>query len=132
MEIVGVLVISVLCFAGAVSITGSESLDSPCSTTFKGCSIDKGVCVCEETIDCTNPYPYKDLHECKKDMKGELDKCRREPCTNGQCVQVKLDQSRRWECFCAGSGFYGKKCEKKCPPFDREKLPYDYPSDCVY
>jgi len=111
----------------------SRSTVNQCNTTFRGCSIDKGLCVCSETVDCVNPYPYKDIHQCKKDIKGELDKCRREPCLHGQCVQAKHDEARRWECSCAGSGFYGKKCEKTCPEYENiEKLPSDYPSDCIY
>jgi len=106
--------------------------EETCGTTFQGCSVEKGECVCGELVDCTNPYPYKDLAQCTKDIKGLLDKCRREPCAHGQCVQTKQDLTRRWECACAGSGFYGRKCEIECPAYDKESLPVDYPSDCVY
>jgi len=110
----------------------TPDVSDKCTTLFRGCSLDKGVCVCDETVDCSNPYPYKDLIQCNKDIKGLLDKCRRDPCLHGQCVQAKHDLTRRWECSCAGSGFYGKKCEIKCPIYEKENLPVDYPSDCVY
>lgn len=106
--------------------------DQKCSTVFKGCNIEKGQCVCGQTVDCQNPYPYKDESQCQKDIKGDLNKCKKDPCVHGQCVQSTHDHSRRWECSCSGSGYYGKKCELKCPPFDKAPLPGDYPTDCIY
>jgi len=125
------LIVAVVC-AGIVQSRVIDSASEDCDKRFKGCSIEKGECVCGEQVGCANPYPYKDQRQCIKDIKGELDKCKREPCEHGQCLQAKHDDARRWECFCSGSGFYGKKCEIKCPAYDKKHVTADYPSDCVY
>jgi len=137
MEYKIILCLSLSCLlAGATAAPSKEEASEvskeKCSTLFSGCSVDSGECVCGETIDCQNPFPYKDIKQCKKDLKGLLDKCLREPCEHGQCVQAKKDQSRRWVCSCAGSGFYGKKCEIECPTYDEDKVEKGFPSDCIY
>jgi len=111
---------------------GRSAASNACDSQWSGCSVERGECVCGDSVACSNPYPYKDLAQCTKDIKGLLDKCRREPCVHGQCVQTRLDLTRRWECACAGSGYHGRKCELECPTYNKESLPVDYPSDCVY
>lgn len=46
-------------------------LEKACDTVFKGCSIEKGQCVCSQAVDCHNPFPYKDENQCMKDIKGK-------------------------------------------------------------
>ncbi|KAK2155167.1 hypothetical protein LSH36_247g03025 [Paralvinella palmiformis] len=106
----------------------------PCTTVYKGCKLQAGDCVCESTTACINPYPYINEHQCEKDISGTLDKCRKDPCLHGQCVQVKKDDGyRKWECSCSGSGYFGRRCDKECPPLKKDDpIPENYPTDCIY
>ncbi|ELU13634.1 hypothetical protein CAPTEDRAFT_224801 [Capitella teleta] len=103
-----------------------------CKTLHEGCNIERGQCACGSKQGCSSPYVYKNEHQCHKDLKGEYDKCKRHPCVHGQCVQMKQGGVRRWHCSCSGSGFYGKKCDIECPIADKDNLPVDFPTDCIY
>lgn len=60
------------------------------------------------TMKCFNTKSIRSLS-----FSGENDKCLiKEPCVHGQCVQVNLDGKRKWQCACAGTGFFGRKCEE--------------------
>lgn len=98
----------------------------------KGCKVEKGECVCGRVAGCESPFPYNSHHQCSKDLQGNFNKCRRAPCENGVCVQIKKSGVRKWECSCSGSGYYGNRCQNKCPEMDVDPLALDFPTDCIY
>merc|ERR1711976_509446 len=122
----------VICLISLVLAKKRDNNTENCKTMHKGCRVEQGKCVCGHERGCISPFVYRNEHQCLKDLRGEYDKCKKHPCEHGQCVQAKMNGSRRWECSCAGSGFYGKRCQHECPPADADVLPSDYPSDCVY
>jgi len=103
-----------------------------CKKTFHGCTIDEGKCVCSRAKGCTNPFPYKNMKECKGDQMGKRNVCLHDPCKNGECTQVIHNPKglRSYHCECAGSGYYGRRCQHKCPK-KTIPLPRNYPPACV-
>ncbi|KAI0218428.1 hypothetical protein LSAT2_029862 [Lamellibrachia satsuma] len=125
------LVILTLCAAAAVLTAGRREIR--CRTVFRGCRWETGHCKCGEAKQCNNPFPYESKHECILDAQGQGDRCKKDPCMRGQCVQAKTNGHRSWQCQCAGSGYYGIRCENKCPPGKKQNpLPKDYPVACIY
>ncbi|KAK2176276.1 hypothetical protein NP493_673g01021 [Ridgeia piscesae] len=130
------LVVLALCAVAAVATAGRKEgrTAGRCTTAYRGCKLQAGHCKCGTQLACHNPFPYKSKHECTLDKQGRGDRCKKEPCRHkGQCVQANTNGHRSWQCQCAGTGFYGTRCGKKCPPEDkRNPLPRNYPVACIY
>ena len=55
---------------------GETVEDYICNQKFTGCRIDykSRECVMEETVGCTNPFPYQNMVECLNDFHGRCPK----------------------------------------------------------
>ncbi|NP_001233055.1 uncharacterized protein LOC100569781 precursor [Acyrthosiphon pisum] len=83
-----------------------------CDQSRQGCRIQEGQCLCGK--GCYSEYRYSNYEECYKALKGRrFDFCAQGPCNhNGVCVQTS--QEPGYKCRCAGTGYYGARCETKC------------------
>ncbi|KAK2563559.1 hypothetical protein P5673_013285 [Acropora cervicornis] len=51
------------------------------------------------------------------------DPCERNPCkNNGFCVQLSGTKYPGYRCECHGTGFFGPRCQKKCPKDVRKTI----------
>ncbi|XP_015380387.1 PREDICTED: protein crumbs-like [Diuraphis noxia] len=80
-----------------------------CDQSRQGCRIQEGQCLCGK--GCYSEYRYSNYEECYKALKGRrFDFCAQGPCNhNGVCVQTS--QEPGYKCRCAGTGYYGARCE---------------------
>merc|ERR1711976_940756 len=77
----GILVaLLVVCFISLVLAKTRDNRTENCRTLHKGCRVEQGKCVCGHERGCISPFVYKNEHQCRKDLKGEYDKCRHHPC----------------------------------------------------
>ncbi|CAH0391923.1 unnamed protein product [Bemisia tabaci] len=96
----------------------------------EGCRIDNGECFCAS--GCYSEYRYSNREECRKALKGKkLDSCSRTPCLHqGTCSQTMKEPG--YKCRCEGTGYYGQRCEYRCPSlFSQSRSQNYYPYECV-
>ncbi|CAI9734619.1 zinc metalloproteinase-disintegrin agkistin isoform X1 [Octopus vulgaris] len=100
---------------------------------FKGCNIQNGRCVCSKVSDNINPFTYSNRAKCERDLKGEDWLCPKGRCKHGgRCCQIKRPGGRRtFKCECIATGYYGKRCERKCPKKNK-KTRKAYPMACIF
>ncbi|XP_005095776.1 uncharacterized protein LOC101862638 [Aplysia californica] len=105
-----------------IVISDAETVqDYICSRRFRGYFVDykRRTCVKKTAIGCHNPFPYQNRRECLNDFfYGRGNICEElKPCENdGVCSQVTTDdKGRTFKCECASTGFFGDRCEKRCP-----------------
>ncbi|XP_038056367.1 contactin-associated protein-like 2 [Patiria miniata] len=95
------------CFVLVATVVSSDCVKQE----FSGCNRVGKQCVCSTETACDNPFSYRDVRRCRRALFG--DTCRKNNCeNNGQCVQTKHDV---YLCKCEGTGYYGHRCETKCP-----------------
>ncbi len=44
-----------------------------CAKVFKGCRVKAGECLCGQKQACSNPFPYRNEHQCFKDLRGMME-----------------------------------------------------------
>lgn len=64
-------------------------------------------------------------------VKGRSDDiCSRDPCFNkGVCTQIS--QSPGYRCKCEGTGFWGTRCQRKCPTFEDGVYQGHWSHECI-
>lgn len=64
-------------------------------------------------------------------MKGRSgDVCGREPCLHGGgCIQVSVTPG--YKCRCEGTGYWGMRCQRKCPNAEEQHFQGQYPYECI-
>ncbi|CAL1540706.1 unnamed protein product [Lymnaea stagnalis] len=107
------LYIALNCYAETIE-------DYICSQRFKGSRVDykERSCIEGEAVGCEDPFPYHNMRDCLKDFYGQSNVCEQvKPCKNhGVCSPILTDNhTRTFKCECASTGFYGDRCDKKCP-----------------
>lgn len=89
--------------------------------THYGCRIDNGLCTC--AYGCRSEFRYKTKRECQDALKGRGNNvCVTSPCQHGSCTQIS--QMPGYKCRCEGTGFYGNRCQIRCPT-------EAYPVECI-
>ncbi|KAK7097159.1 uncharacterized protein [Littorina saxatilis] len=114
-----------LCTFLAVCVLAGEAVseniqDYICNQHFKGYDIDYAHRRCKkvEAVGCYNPFTYKTKHECLKDFRGKGNICDvASPCRHGgSCMPVTTaKRGRTYKCDCSATGFYGRRCHRRCP-----------------
>lgn len=93
---------------------------------FQGCYAVEGMCYCSLAHCCVNPFKYPSLDSCLAVEENTLrfeDPCERNPCKNdGFCVQLSGTKHPGYRCECHGTGFFGPRCQKKCPKDVRKTI----------
>ncbi|GAB1604526.1 hypothetical protein Ahia01_000734100 [Argonauta hians] len=99
---------------------------------FKGCNIQNGKCVCGKVSDSINPYTYNRRSQCLRDLNGEDWLCPEGRCKHGgRCCQVRRPGGKRsFKCECIATGYYGRRCEKRCPK--GKKIRKAFPMACIF
>lgn len=120
-----------------------------------GCRIDNGACSC--SYGCKSEYRYATLRECTDALKVVFDYflcnfveypqykwvhyvvhvkgrsndlCSREPCQHrGVCIQIT--QAPGYRCRCEGTGYWGNRCQRKCPNTEESLMMGQYPYECI-
>ncbi|XP_055893106.1 uncharacterized protein LOC129927588 isoform X1 [Biomphalaria glabrata] len=119
-----VLSMCIFCKADIENYDNTERVetieDYICTQRFKGCKVNykERSCIEEEFVGCENPFPYKTKRECLRDFRGHGNICEyRKPCrNNGTCSPITTaNHVRTFKCECAATGYYGDRCEHKCP-----------------
>ncbi|XP_055897738.1 scavenger receptor class F member 2-like isoform X2 [Biomphalaria glabrata] len=102
-------------------IRGVETIeDYICTQRFKECRVNYKECswIEEEFVGCENSFPYKTKRECLRDFRGHGNICEyRKPCrNNGNCSPITTSNHiGAFKCESAATGYYGDRCENKCP-----------------
>lgn len=123
---------------------------------WNGCRIDNGACTCQ--FGCKSEFRYQTRKECFDALKvlvvfvflfsyfflisnnwnefliefqgRSSDSCGSEPCQNkGNCIQIS--QSPGYRCRCEGTGFWGNRCQRKCPIGEESFLVNPFPHECI-
>ncbi|KAK7005248.1 hypothetical protein BgiMline_006811 [Biomphalaria glabrata] len=108
--------------------------DYICTQRFKGCRVNykEHSCIEEEFVGCENPFPYKTKRECLRDFRGMaslLSTCPNEWQVMATFVNIvnhaeitalcspitTSNHVPTFKCECAATGYYGDRCENKCP-----------------
>ncbi|KAL8604060.1 hypothetical protein ACOMHN_024885 [Nucella lapillus] len=99
-------------------VVGENIHDIICNHEFTGYKLDYASrrCVRKKTRACVNPFPYKSRQECMSDFSGKGNLCDSKPCRHGGlCLHVTTKKGRTFRCDCFATGFYGRRCHRKCP-----------------
>lgn len=108
----------VLFYAASSAKTKDLSIKLKCYTKHYGCYYVRSHnrCVCTIKRGCENNFKYKTRQECNTDnlYKKKIEPCAKNPCNQGTCSPNK-NGWRKYTCNCLETGFYGKRCHKKCP-----------------
>ncbi|XP_076071728.1 uncharacterized protein LOC143043200 [Mytilus galloprovincialis] len=115
--------------------TNSNSVDRNCNQLYEGWTIMENECTFREDIDnCQNPTMFNSLEDCQLELYGLVNYCSLpDVCrNNGFCVSTRTWYgSPAYKCYCDGTGYYGKKCETRCPSARTFPRPRSFPVSCI-
>uniref|UniRef100_A0A8D9BJY5 EGF-like domain-containing protein n=1 Tax=Cacopsylla melanoneura TaxID=428564 RepID=A0A8D9BJY5_9HEMI len=125
MHLVPVFVVPVLCTLVLLVHLTTAFEDNQ---TRQGCRIADNTCICGKGL--YSEYRYSNREECMKALKGKLQNgCDGDPCYHGgRCTQTFQD-NKGYKCRCAGTGYYGKKCQFPCP--SNFESVASFPYECI-